>query len=270
VVHINENQWVKKMNLPSISIVTPSLNQGHFIEATIQSVLAQNYPHLEYIVADGGSTDNTLAVLEKYSGQIRWYSKKDKGQTDAINNALKLANGDILAYLNTDDVLLPGALLQVGSLFALHEDTGWLTGRCRIIDEAGNDIRRPISMYKNLLLYARSYHLLLMTNYISQPSTFWRKSLLEQYGLFDASLHYIMDYEYWLRLWKVTPPLIVHRNLAGFRIQSASKTTSTGHLVQYINEEREIIARHTRSRFWRFAHDAHRVLMTRAYAFVNG
>lgn len=258
------------MKLPSVTIVTPSLNQGDFIEAAIQSVLSQNYPNLEYIVADGGSTDHTLAVLGKYSGQIRWSSKKDKGQTEAINNGLRTANGEILAYLNTDDILLPGSLMEVGNVFARHKDAGWLTGRCRIIDETGNDIRQPIALYKNLLLYSHSYPLLLMTNYISQPATFWRKSLLETCGPFDETLHYVMDYEYWLRLWKVTPPIIMHKNLAAFRIQSASKTTSTAHLDRYIDEEREIIARHSSSRFWRFLHDAHRVLMTRAYAFING
>ena len=258
------------MNLPSLTIVTPSLNQGNFIEAAIQSVLSQNYPNLEYIVADGGSTDNTLSVLENYSGQINWYSKKDKGQTEAINNGLRAASGEILAYLNTDDILLPGSLIEAGKLFARRKDAGWLTGRCRIIDGSGKDIRRPIALYKNLLLYSRSYSLLLMTNYISQPATFWRRSLLERCGPFDETLHFVMDYEYWLRLWKITPPLILHKNLAAFRIQSASKTTSTAHLDRYIDEERKIIARHTSSRFWSFLHDAHRVLMTRAYAFING
>lgn len=257
------------MNSPSITIVTPSLNQGNFIEETIQSVLSQNYPHLEYIIADGGSTDNTLAVLEKYSGQIKWQSKKDNGQTEAINNGLRMANGEIVAYLNTDDILLPGALNQVGSLFARHGNAGWLTGKCRIINEAGKDIRRPISLYKNLLLYSRSRHLLLMTNYISQPATFWRRSLLEKCGLLDETLHYVMDYEYWLRLWKVGPPVVVHKNLAGFRIQSASKTTSAGHSDPYVEEEERIISRHTSSRFWSFVHDAHRALMTGAYTLMN-
>ena len=256
-------------NLPSITIVTPSLNQGSFIEATIVSVLSQNYPKLEYIVADGGSTDNTLNVLKKYSGKLQWYSKKDKGQTEAINNGLRMSTGAIVAYLNADDILLPGSLLLVAEMFAKHKEAKWLTGQCRIINENGKGIRPIFSLYKNLLLYLRSYRSLLVTNYISQPATFWRRSLLETCGLLDEDLHYVMDYEYWLRLWEITPPLILHKDLAGFRIQSNSKTTSAGHLNEYIEEEQRIIARHGRSRFWSTMHDTHRLLMTGAYAFIN-
>ncbi len=256
-------------NLPGITIVTPSLNQGSFIEETIVSVLSQNYPKLEYIVADGGSTDDTLDVLKQYSEKLQWYSKKDKGQTDAINNAMRMATGEIVAYLNADDILLPGSLFLVAEIFAQQKNIQWLTGRCRIINENGKDIRPTIALYKNLLLYSHSYRGLLVTNYISQPATFWRRSLLEACGLLDEDLHYVMDYEYWLRLWKTAPPFILHKDLAGFRIQSNSKTTSAGHLDEYIEEEQRIIARHGESRFWSAMHSAHRLLMTKAYAFIN-
>ncbi len=256
-------------NLPTITIVTPSLNQGSFIEHTIVSVLSQKYPRLEYIVADGGSADNTLEILAKYSGDLKWYSKKDNGQTDAINNGMRMATGEIVAYLNADDILLPDALLLVGEIFAKRKDVQWLTGQCRIIDDTGKTIRPLIALYKNMLLYSRSYGFLLMTNYVSQPATFWRRSLLETCGLLDESLHYVMDYEYWLRIWESAPPMILHTDLAGFRIQSDSKTTSTGHLDEYIEEEKRVIARHSRSRFWSWMHDAHRLLMTGAYSFIN-
>ena len=256
-------------NLPSITIVTPSLNQGSFIEATIASVLSQKYPRLEYIIADGSSTDNTLDVLKKYSEVVKWYSKKDNGQTEAINNGMRMATGDIVAYLNADDILLPGSLFLVAEIFAKQKNIQWLTGQCRIIDENGKDIRPIIALYKNLLLYSRSDRGLLVTNYISQPATFWRRSLMEQCGLLDESLHYVMDYEYWLRLWKTAPPFILHKALAGFRVQSNSKTTSRGHLDGYIKEEQRIIARHTASHFWSVLHDVHRLLMTGAYALIN-
>ncbi|MEW5828154.1 MAG: glycosyltransferase family 2 protein [Chloroflexota bacterium] len=256
-------------NLPSISIVTPSLNQGRFIEATIQSVLAQGYPSLEYIVADGGSTDGTLEILEKYDVSIRWFSEKDNGQTNAINKGLKLAGGAILAYLNADDILLPGALRLVAEGFLSHPEAGWITGRSRIIDERGNAIRSFISLYKNALLLTRSHRLLLVTNYISQPATFWRRALLDQCGLLDESFNFVMDYEYWLRLWKLTPPLIIHRELAGFRIQKMSKTTTTGHLEDYIEEEKRILRQYAPSSLWKSLHALHRLGMTRIYSWIN-
>jgi glycosyltransferase involved in cell wall biosynthesis len=254
---------------PILTIVTPSLNQGRFIEATITSVLDQGYPRLEYIVTDGGSTDNTLEVLQKYSNSLHWISEKDNGQTDAINRGMQMASGGIVAYLNADDILLPGSLALIADLFSRNESVQWLTGQCRIIDEDGKDIRSLVSAYKNLWLYSKSYKALLMTNYISQPATFWRKSLLEQCGLFDESLHYVMDYEYWLRIWKTAPPLILHKDLAGFRIQRNSKTTSAGHLKGYIEEEERIIAQYAPSRFWSFIHDIHRLLMTATYSLIN-
>jgi glycosyltransferase involved in cell wall biosynthesis len=255
--------------VPRITIVTPSLNQGRFIEQTIQSVLSQEYPDLEHIIADGGSTDDTIQILEKYSGKIAWYSKKDRGQTNAINNALRVSTGEIVSYLNADDILLPGSLYLIARSFAEHPNIQWLTGRCKIIDEAGKDTRSLIALYKNLLLYSHSYPMLLMTNYLSQPATFWRKELLDRCGLLDESLHYVMDYEYWLRLWKISSPYVLHQNLAAFRIQSASKTTSSGHLDRYIEEERHIISQHTRSKTWRLLHNLHRLLMTGAYSLLN-
>ena len=254
---------------PIITIVTPSLNQGRFIEATITSVLSQQYPRLEYIVMDGGSTDNTLEVLKKYSNSLRWISEKDNGQTDAINRGMRLASGDIVAYLNADDILLPGSLALIADLFSQHESVQWLTGQCRIIDESGKIIRSLVSAYKNLWLYSKSYKVLLMTNYISQPATFWRRSLLDRCGLFDKSLHYVMDYEYWLRIWKTAPPLILHKDLAGFRIQRNSKTTSAGHLKKYIEEEERIIAQYAPSKLWSFVHQAHRLMMTATYSLIN-
>ncbi len=258
-----ETKW------PRISIVTPSLNQGDFIEVTIQSVLSQMYPNLEYIIIDGGSTDSTLSILNNYSGQVKWISEKDSGQTDAINKGLRLVTGEILAYLNADDILLPGSLSDVANIFKEHPEIQWLTGRCKIIDDSGKDVRRAIYLYKNFLLYSSSYRLLLLTNYISQPATFWRSELLSLCGLFDSDLNYVMDYDYWLRIWKVASPYIHHQDIAGFRIQHNSKTTSGGHLQEYIIEEGLVVERHSPSKIWYQFHNLHRVLMTNIYRFMN-
>lgn len=257
------------VNYPKISLVTPSLNQGHFIEETIQSVLSQNYPNLEYIVMDGGSTDSTIPILERYSNQLKWVSEKDTGQANAINKGLRMASGEILAYLNADDLLLPGTLSKVAQQFIEQRQTMWVTGKCRIIDEDNREIRKLITAYKNLWLYLSHPSVLLITDYISQPATFWRASITSEMGYLDESLHYVMDYEYWLRLYAKYPPTFIPEYLAAFRIHLQSKTTSTGHKNVFIEEEQTIIQRHTNSRVLMQLHDWHRLLMTSTYAFIN-
>ena len=256
-------------SLPLISIVTPSLNQGEYIERTIQSVLSQGYPQLEYIVLDGGSNDNTIDVLSKYTGQIIWKSEKDNGQTQAINKGITLAKGEIITYLNADDLLTPKSLWRVGEIFAKKPKVLWLTGRCKIINENDDEIRSIISIYKDLLLTTRNRNTLLVTNYISQPATFLRRNLIEKCGLFNEQLHYVMDYEYWLRAWQIAPPLVLKDTLAAFRVHKNAKTTSSGHSAKYISEEQIVIARHTNSRFWQVTHNIHRILMTKTYSIIN-
>ena len=257
------------MTLPTISLVTPSLNQGTFIEKTILSVLSQEYPHLEYIVMDGGSSDNTPRVLERYSDRIRWVSEPDHGQTNAINKGLQMTQGSIVGWLNADDALLPGSLWKIAEAFTNQPDVLWATGKCHIVDAEGIEIRKTITKYKNLLLSASSFPLLVMTNYISQPSTFWRRDVLDEAGFLDEGLHYIMDYEYWLRLYSRYPLLFIPDYLAAFTVHPASKTTSMGHRDVYVREEKDVIRRHTRSRALWLLHDLHRLLMTGSYAFVN-
>src|SRR5258706_5312771 len=236
------------MNYPKISLVTPSLNQGRFIEETIQSVLSQDYPNLEYLVMDGGSTDNTLDILKRYSNQLKWVSEKDTGQTNAINKGLRMASGEILAYLNADDLLLPGTFLQAPSLFMEHPQTMWITGQCRIIDEDNREIRRLITAYKNLWLHLSHPSILLITDYISQPSTFWRVNVMTELGYLDESLHYVMDYEYWLRLYSKYPPMFIPEYLAAFKIHHQSKKPGQGTKKVLIKEERQLFKRQTTSR----------------------
>lgn len=254
---------------PRISLITPSLNQGKFIEATIQSVLSQNYPNLEFIVMDGGSSDNTVDVLKRYSDQLKWASEKDKGQTDAINKGLRMANGEILAYLNADDVFLPGTLFKVAQIFMEYPETMWVTGQCRIVDEDNREIRRLITVYKNFWLRFGQRFMLLITDYISQPATFWRAKALEDFGYPDENLHYAMDYEYWLRLYSKYPPLFIPEYLAAFKVHPHSKTSTTGHKDIFVDEERAAVERHTNSKVLLALHDIHRWLMTSVYSIIN-
>ena len=216
-------------NFPAISIVTPSYNQAQFIEETILSILDQHYPNLELIVVDGGSTDHTLEILKKYQGRLDWTSGKDNGQASAINYGLQRANGEIVAFLNSDDIYNPGALLTVGKYFAQHPEAYCLTGKCRTINEYGQEIRGLITLYKNVWMLFHSYQVLQILNYISQPATFWRRSITHEIGFLDETLNYTMDYEYWLRMGKKYRIHYLPYELACFRVHSNSKSGNTAH-----------------------------------------
>ena len=168
--------------LPQISVITPSYNSGLFIEQTIRSVLAQGYPKLEYIVIDGGSTDGTVDILHKYDGSLTWISEKDRGQSHAINKGFQMATGEVLAYLNADDVYEPGALVKVGNFITRHPQAYWVTGRCRFIDANDKEIRRVAAWYKYFWLLWGSYCALMVLDYVSQPATFWHREVIMQIG----------------------------------------------------------------------------------------
>lgn len=209
-----------------ISIVTPSFNQGQFIERTIRSVLDQGYPDLEYFIIDGGSTDNTLEIIRKYAGRVRWISEPDSGQSNAINKGFHLATGDVVAYLNSDDTYEPGCFEAVNRYFRQHQEVNWLYGKCRIIDVDDNHRRPFITWYKNVLMRRYSYRRLLATNFINQPATFWRRSVFDEVGYLNEQEHLVMDYEFWLRLGKRFPAGFLDAYLANFRMHQTSKSVS--------------------------------------------
>ena len=215
------------MKLPKISVITPSYNQAEYIKETIDSVLSQNYPNLEYWVIDGGSTDGTIDILKKYGKKINWISEKDKGQSHAINKGLKKATGDLLAYLNSDDIYLPGALNKVGHFYATRQSIDWLTGGYQIIDQKGRLTPNHwlITKYKRLLMLLYSPTLLKISDSMfPQPSTFWSKKAYQKVGEFRTDFHYVMDYDYWLRLSKHFKPHNLNTTLSGFRAQPDSKS----------------------------------------------
>lgn len=255
------------MRLPRISIITPSFNQGRFIGETIDSVLGQGYPDLEYLVLDGGSTDETLDVLSSYGERLRWWSEPDRGQSHAINKGLARATGEVVAFLNSDDRYCPGALLAVGQRFARDPRIGWLTGKCRIVDAAGQPARGAITRYKNLWLALRSGPALRVVNYISQPATFWRRELWARVGPLDEGLHYTMDYDYWLRLGAAAPMGFVNSYLAEFRVHQASKS-GTGAARQFA-EELATARRYTGSRLLLGLHALHARAIVGVYGLMQ-
>lgn len=208
-----------------ISLVTPSFNQAKFIEQTIKSILDQGYPNLEYIVIDGGSTDGTVDILKRYADRLQWVSEPDGGQSDGINKGLRRATGDIVGYVNSDDLLLPGSLHRVNAFFRDHANVSWMTGRCRIIDEQGKDVAGLARQYKDFLLRHYSRNMLLMINFIAQMSTFWRRSAYERVGEFSTEQHLVMDYDYWLRLLQLGDPGIVPQTVSAFRLHQDAKST---------------------------------------------
>jgi glycosyltransferase involved in cell wall biosynthesis len=214
------------VKLPRISIVTPSFNQAQFVKATIDSVLSQNYPNLEYFVMDGGSTDGTVDILKSYGEQIMWVSEKDGGQANAINKGLDRSSGDLMAYLNSDDIYLPGTLTKVGEYYQ-QTRADWITGDCLTIDQNGEPSRGNsiISLYKRFLMMIYSPRTLrIADSMLPQPSTFWSRKAWERVGKFNEKYHYVMDYDYWLRMSKHFVPHDLKVPLSGFRFQQDSKS----------------------------------------------
>lgn len=209
--------YSKGQSSPLVSIITPSLNQGQFLERTILSVKNQDYPLIEHIVVDGGSSDNTLDVLRKYRGDLAWLSEPDNGQSDAINKGLGMAKGDILAYLNSDDIYLSGAIRRVVEFFKQSSKTDMVYGNYLMIDQDENVLRK-------CRLFEICFADLLKRNIIGQPAVFFRRRILEEVGPLDVSLRYSMDFDLWLRIASVGTIRHMNQYLSCFRIHPKSKS----------------------------------------------
>ena len=209
-----------------LSIVTPSFNGLRFLPAAASSILTQTGDfELEWIVVDGGSTDGTVEFLRGLCDpRVRWASEPDRGQSHAINKGLSLATGDVVGWLNTDDLYSPGAFAEVARAFQSSPDARWLIARYEVVDESGRAIRPAVVRYKERSLRRYAYRALLRENFVSQPAVFWRRDFGQSIGPLDESLHWTMDYDLWLRMGRVTDPLFLDRVLARFRLHPASKT----------------------------------------------
>jgi glycosyltransferase involved in cell wall biosynthesis len=186
---------------PRISVITPSLNQAGFIEQTICSVLGQGYPNLEYIIIDGGSTDGTVDLIRKHERHLAyWVSEKDGGQSNAINKGLKLATGDIIAYMNSDDYYLDDVFERVADAHRERPDVDLWHGRCRIVDQFGAKVDERIGSINRYDEMLDLWDVWWKRRNFVQPEVFWTKRVGEKIGAFREDLYLVMDYEYWLRI----------------------------------------------------------------------
>jgi glycosyltransferase involved in cell wall biosynthesis len=207
------------LSFPKVSIITPSYNQGQFLEASIRSVLEQDYPNLEYIVVDGGSKDGSIEVIQKYQDRLAWWvSEKDKGHADALNKGFSRASGEILAWLNSDDIYFPTAVSEAVDVLARQPKVGMVYGDADLIDDSGATVGQFASKqtgYRQML--RGSVH-------IPQATTFFRADLWRQVGPLDLSLFFSFDYDLWVKIAKASEILYVPNKWAKFRIHGAGKT----------------------------------------------
>ena len=211
-------------SMPRISIVTPSFNQGIYLEECIRSILGQGYPDLEYFIIDGGSSDKSVEIIQKYADRLTgWVSERDRGQSDAINKGLKQATGELVTWLNADDFYLPGALKAVAQAYQIHPEAPFYFGDGLRVNEQGE--RKQNFFPNGKVLFDRTA-LIHGLNYILQPAAFIRREALEKAGYLDLNLHYGMDTDLWIRLSAQGEPAPVQALLAASREHDSSKTAT--------------------------------------------
>lgn len=229
---------MSKSEWPKISIVTPSLNQGQYLESAIESVLSQEYPNLEYIIIDGGSTDNSLEIIEKYSRYLSyWCSKPDEGHYFAVNKGFSKAKGDIFAWLNSDDLYCPDALNTVGTLFRLFPNVSWLTTLKQLTVNGRGECKSTKHMpgfskeaFLDGLYFTRHFHGI---GFIQQESTFWKRELWEKVGGIRTKFDLAGDFDLWARFFLTEDLYGVDQPLGAFRVHGKNRSLESRN---YINQ----------------------------------
>lgn len=232
---------------PLISIVIPSFNKAAYIARTLDSIFDQRYPALEVIIQDGGSNDGTVDIIKKYARRypkvIKWVSAPDGGQLNAINTGLNKASGQILTFINADDIYTPDSLTAVGQAFFLHPQIYWLAGEGDVINENGIVIHTFTNWYKRLLLHKNRRWILLVTNYLMQPSVFISRTAYMKYGPFTGTKTSVMEYALWLKLAQTSMPLVLPQALTAFRLHTDSLTSN--YYQSILKEDTRIVNQYT-------------------------
>lgn len=219
---------------PLVSIITPSFQQARFLEATLRSVLEQDYPRIEYLVVDGASTDGSVEIIQRYSDRLAWWiSEKDSGQSEAINKGFRRAHGEIVGWLNSDDIYLPGAISAAVKAFQSHPQVGLIYGDALAIDADG----KPFN-----LMRARQYTLvdLISFSIICQPAAFIRSSVLEAVNFLNPAYQLLMDNLLWMGMAQKAPIVYIPQTWAGARYHDQAKNRTRG--AAYGREARLLIA----------------------------
>ncbi len=220
--------------IPLVTIVTPSYNQARFLEATLRSVLEQDYPRIEYLVVDGASNDGSVEIIRRYADRLDWWvSEKDSGQSEAINKGLRRARGEFVGWLNSDDIYLPGAVSAAVTVFQSHPEAGLIYGDSRAIDTDG----RPFN-----LMRARQYTVtdLMAFQIICQPAAFMRRSVMEEVGYLNPDYQLLMDNLLWMCMAQKAPIIYVPQTWAAARYHEQAKNRTRG--AAYGQEARILIA----------------------------
>jgi len=233
---------LRRPDLPLVTVVTPSYNQGRFIRATIESVLSQNYPNLEYIVMDGLSDDETASICAEYAGKLTFIAEKDQGQSDAINKGFTLARGEIVAWLNSDDLFLPGAIERAVEAFLREPELGAVYGEGYQIDVDGR-IKQRFAVTEPFNLWKLVY----MSDYILQQTVFFRRKVFEDVGPLDRELHYGMDWDVLIRIGKRFMLRYLPYYMGALREHGEAKTTTGG--ARRFRELATVMRRHGKMRF---------------------